>query len=531
MATGSVDRNANAVVEAGSSVNRAHRIPVPPRSNFYAEQSRRRRATWRLSFLCVVTAAVLGLVLSTILSPLLLAIAVGAFKAASHLGCASFLCAAATQEVDRWVRQQSGMLLWVLDTWPRAATLSQKLILLGDFAGGCTLLLPGIAAMIITWTALRAVQAKAGMVDLVATLGARPIRPNDAQEHRLANIVEEISLAAGIPTPRLMFIDTSVANAVAVGRSYGTAVVIVTRGLLEGLDRDQTEAVVAHVVASIVNGDLIVMQSLVALFQSFGLFHTVLDLPLRLGAWSALGRFCRALTDPSLSPLSRLLALQGIEDSLAIEERAFTPMMVLLLPLNLVMMFQKFVLFLWTTFIVGWPLALLWRTRRYLADASAVALTRNPDALASALTRLAASADIPAGGERRAYLFLCGPNRASGAHRSGSLHDISAMHISPLALHPPLDSRLKRLVALGGSAAHLPAAWLRPWRQVAKSMNAPNVLKLIAALPLILLAIAVLLLGLLAAMGLLGAIIFLTQLTTMLSFMLGFAFLALVLRL
>ena len=528
MTAGSVDQNANAVAVAGASANGVRRIRVPPRSSFYAEQSRRRRATWRLSFVCVVITALLGLVLSTILSPLLLAIAVGTLKAAGHLGCPPSLCAAATQEVDRWVHQQIGIFLSVLDNWPRAATRSQKLVLVGDFAAGCTLLLPGIAAMMLAWAALRAVQVKAGMLDLIATLGARPIRPNDTQEHRLANIVEEISLAAGIPTPRLMLIDTSVANAVAVGRSYDTAVVIVTRGLLEGLDRDQTEAVVAHVVASIVNGDLIVMQSLVALFQSFGLFHTFLDLPLRLAAWSALGRFCRAFTDPSLSPLSRLLALQGIEDSLEIDE-AFTPMMILLLPLNLVMMFQKFVLFLWTTFIVGWPLALLWRARRYLADASAVALTRNPEALASALRQLAPSADIPAGGERRAYLFLCGPNRAGG--RSGNLHDISAMHVSPLALHPPLDSRLRRLVALGSSAAYLPAAWLRPWPQVAKSMNARNVLKLIAALPLILLVIAILLLGLLAAMGLLGAIIFLTQLTTMLSFMLGFALLALVLRL
>ena len=71
----------------------------------------------------------------------------------------------------------------------------------------------------------------------------------------------------------------------------------------------------------------------------------------------------------------------------------------------------RLVLLLWCLLILKWPLPLLWRARRYLPDSSAVQLTLDPNALATALSLLAPHAEIPIGGERRSYLFMCGTER------------------------------------------------------------------------------------------------------------------------
>jgi Zn-dependent protease with chaperone function len=69
---------------------------------------------------------------------------------------------------------------------------------------------------------------------------------------------------------------------------------VVTRALLDRLSRDELQAVMAHCVASAGNGDLRLMQSVLATLQTLGLFHTILDLPFRWSAWRALADFMRA---------------------------------------------------------------------------------------------------------------------------------------------------------------------------------------------------------------------------------------------
>jgi Zn-dependent protease with chaperone function len=82
---------------------------------------------------------------------------------------------------------------------------------------------------------------------------------------------------------------------------------------------------------------------------------------------------------------------------------------------------DRLVLVIWSGMVLGWPLALLWRARRYLADSSAVQLTRNPDALASSLQQFCAHVGVPQGGESRDYLFVHGTQRKSGLfERSGT---------------------------------------------------------------------------------------------------------------
>jgi Zn-dependent protease with chaperone function len=210
------------------------------------------------------------------------------------------------------------------------------------------------------------------------------------------------------------------------------------------LNRDQVQAVMAHCIASIGNGDLRLMQSLLATFQTLGLFHTFLDLPFRWSAWQALGAFARAMIDPHASPTSVQQAAHRIEESFSPESMApLSVLIVPLLPFRLVTMFQRFILMIWCIAVLSWPLALLWRARRYLADSTAVQLTRNPNALASALSQIAAHAGIPAGGESRDYLFMCGTGIKRGSFDRYGV---------TVAMHPRLENRLKRLYAMGASA-------------------------------------------------------------------------------
>ena len=112
---------------------------------------------------------------------------------------------------------------------------------------------------------------------------------DDLEERQLGNIVAEMALAAGLPTPRLMLIDADEANAAAFGASHLDATLVVTRGLLDRLDRQETVGAVAHVVASAGNGDLGLAAAVLAVFQTLGAFLTLFDLPFRRGAWITLG--------------------------------------------------------------------------------------------------------------------------------------------------------------------------------------------------------------------------------------------------
>jgi hypothetical protein len=106
-------------------------------------------------------------------------------------------------------------------------------------------------------------------------------------------------------------------------------------------------------IASIGNGDLRVTQSLLATFQTLGLFHTVLDLPFRWSAWRSLGRFVRATFDPRVSPVGMLEAGHGIEETFSHESmNPMSVMLIPLLPLRLVMIFQRFILLLWCLLIL-----------------------------------------------------------------------------------------------------------------------------------------------------------------------------------
>jgi len=496
-------------------------VEAPPATDavtkvsFFDEQRRRRRQTWRLSLVCLFIALALGIAMSTILAPLALGIAGGMLKGAALFGCAE-ICPKSAHAIGLFARQEMKLLIVIVEQGSRAHTAAEKLIVIRDILIFSVVFLPTVVAAAVAWTFIRLSLRRAGVLDLVASTRARPPRSEDRKERQLVNAADEMALAAGLPTPRVLVIESEVMNAAVAGASHEAATVLVTRALLERLNREQIQAVMAHCIASIGNGDLRVTQSLLATFQTLGLFHTVLDLPFRWSAWRSLGRFVRATFDPRVSPVDVLEAGHGIEETFSHESMNLSVMMIPLLPLRFVMIFQRFILLLWCLLVLKWPLELLWRARRYLADSSAVQLTRNPDALATALSLVATHADIPSGGESRSYLFLCGTERKRRGRegvRSGMFAGLE------LEMHPRLDKRLKRLAAMGASSAQGQA-------------NARSLLRGIARLGLVRASLFVavvspfLLLAGLAALGLVGAVIWLSLFTVEISLVLGFTLIA-----
>ena len=118
------------------------------------------------------------------------------------------------------------------------------------------LVLPGALAIFALWLANRRLLRDVAIGHALEQTGSRAPNERDLEERQLRNVVEEMAIAAGLQPPRLRVIDSEVVNAGAVGVGVDDATVLVTRGLLDKLDRDETQAVVGHVVGSIGNGDL-----------------------------------------------------------------------------------------------------------------------------------------------------------------------------------------------------------------------------------------------------------------------------------
>lgn len=227
--------------------------------------------------------------------------------------------------------------------------------------------------------------------------------------------------------------------------------------MLDQLDRDETSGVVAHLIASVGAGDVRLMHAVLAVFQTFGFFVTFLDLPFRWSAWQALGGLVLVAAGLRRKPEKVAQTLEALESSMDAEtmpdvDRVWNVipyvkvrkvLLVPLLPLILISLILRLVLFLWTALFLGPPMAMICRNRRYVADAMAVQLTRNPDGLARALSRIGGSA-MPEGGEGREYCFVHGPS-------TGEKRGFTARRSMTRSMHPALGRRVQRLQAQGAT--------------------------------------------------------------------------------
>ena len=226
-----------------------------------------------------------------------------------------------------------------------------------------------MAAVSVGWSA---VSLAFGDKMVLAMANAKQIDKADAPQ--LYNVVEEMAIAAGVPMPKVMVLETDALNAFATGNKPGNGTIAVTRGLLNSLSRDELQGVVAHEMSHLANLDT---RYMVVVGVTVGLIALVCDMLLRSLAW---GRGNRSSSSDKKGGGAAILIILLI-------------VVAILAPIA-----AKFV-----------QMAVS-RQREYLADATSVQFTRNPSGLISALGKLAEKA-APFPGVSRAtqHLFIVNP--------------------------------------------------------------------------------------------------------------------------
>ncbi|MGD1907155.1 MAG: M48 family metallopeptidase [Leptolyngbyaceae cyanobacterium] len=245
-------------------------------------------------------------------------------------------------------------------------------------------------------------ELRGGGATVAASLGGRSVNPqtDDVKELQLLNVVAEMSLASGTPIPTVYLLPyESGINAFAAGYSPDNAVIGVTQGCLDHLNRDELQGVIAHEFSHILNGDMRLNLKLIGVLQGLLFIHILGRMLLRSDSSS---RRRNSKGDGAFIAIGLSMAVIG-----------------------------------WIGLMFGRLIkSAVSRQREFLADASAVQFTRNPDGLAGALRR---SGGLVAGST------LQTPKAEEASHMFfGTALRLNLMQ-DWFATHPPLQERMRRL--------------------------------------------------------------------------------------
>jgi len=246
---------------------------------------------------------------------------------------------------------------------------------------------------------------------VLASVGARAPDPQNLKEKQFMNIAAEMAIASGLPVPKLFVIQEASPNAFATGRDAAHASVAVTTGLLETMDREELQGVIAHEIGHIRNRDILTMTVVAALL---GAIVLLADFGRRMVFYGGMGR-------------SRRRDSNGIE----------AVMMVLVL-----------LLLILSPLIARLMALAVSRSREYMADAASAEFTRNPTALANALEKIAGHYDkvVDKASRGTAHLFIADPMHLAVNNKEGRL-------ATWLGTHPPIRTRIHILRSMAGAAA------------------------------------------------------------------------------
>ncbi|MEN8680098.1 MAG: M48 family metallopeptidase, partial [Akkermansiaceae bacterium] len=258
--------------------------------------------------------------------------------------------------------------------------------------------------IILASSGFKSMQLSAGGSVVAEDLGGRLVMPGstDFEERRLLNIVSEMALASGMPVPQVYLMDHEEGiNAFAAGTEPSNAVIGVTRGCLQRLSREELSGVIAHEFSHILNGDMRLNMRLMGLV--FGLV-----------VLSMIGR-----------GMVELLRFQSISSRRNNKEGGNIMLVLFVLGLGLLVIGAL------GSFFGRLIQAAVSRQREFLADASSVQFTRNPDGIVGALKKIGGS---EMGSKMKS------PKAIEASHMFFSN---GGMFSFGLATHPPLDVRIR----------------------------------------------------------------------------------------
>jgi heat shock protein HtpX len=232
---------------------------------------------------------------------------------------------------------------------------------------------------------------------------------------QLVNVVRELTLAAGVPMPKVYIIDDSAPNAFATGRDPQHASVAITTGLLQKLDREELQGVIGHELSHVRNYDIRFSLLVAVLVGSIAL---IADFFLRFTFWGGGPRRSRDDRGGGGGGGQAIIFLIAI-------------VLAVLAPI-----------------FAGLVQLAISREREYLADASSVELTRNPHGLEQALAKIASDKDVLEVANRATqHLYIVNPIKKFETRASGLM-----------STHPPIVDRINRLRALTGDPPLDPSA-------------------------------------------------------------------------
>ena len=232
---------------------------------------------------------------------------------------------------------------------------------------------------------------------ILAVSGAKELKYEDAPEvHKL---VENMSIASGIPKPKIYVINDSSMNAFATGRDPQHSVICFTTGIIQRLERRELEGVIAHEMSHIGNYDIRLMSIVSILVGGISL----------LADWFTRGFFFRGRRRDDDSYVSVIILLVGV-------------ILILLSPLIATLI----------------KLAIS-RKREYLADSTAALITRYPKGLADALRKISQDTEVlETANSATAHLYISDPVRGKKKNKLSSFFDT----------HPPVEERIRRLESM-----------------------------------------------------------------------------------
>jgi len=284
------------------------------------------------------------------------------------------------------------------------------LVLIGYFLGLYFFdsAIAGLVIAILVWVILSLVGYFQGDSILLSMHGAKKIKPDD--HPRLYNVVEEIKIASGLEKmPDIYIIDDPALNAFATGRDPNRAAVAITSGLLQKLNRDELQGVMAHELAHVKNRDVLLMA------MCSILLGTIVIL-----AWYG----------------SRLMifgSMTGSRRSSSSGGGGGGQIIIVVVALVFMILAPIFAQLIYLA---------ISRKREYLADASAALYTRYPEGLASALEKLGTSTgQLKRANKATAPMYIVNPFHQKGMKAS----DLSSTH-------PPLSERIRILRAMAGAS-------------------------------------------------------------------------------
>ena len=260
----------------------------------------------------------------------------------------------------------------------------------------------GVCAVIFLGSLYKLFQLSSGGRAVAESLGGHPINllNANADEKKILNVVEEMAIASGTPVPPVYILEDEAINAFAAGHTPQDAVIGVTRGCIRILNRDELQGVIAHEFSHIFHGDMKLNMRLVALLNGILLLGLIGEFLLRSSSNRMAFRSNRDKSPAAMMGLGLGLMVIGYAG----------------------------------TFFGSLIKSAVSRQREFLADASSVKFTRNPDGISGALKKL--------GG-------YVGGSQMDIANASEFSHMFFGEGISSsfmgMATHPPLAERIKRI--------------------------------------------------------------------------------------